>query len=243
MDKLKFKNKTILAVAAHPDDNDFGGAATFAKAVREGAKVVYLIATSGQRGSNDSKMTGEKLAQIRQKEQRAAAKEIGVKEVCFLDYQDGELAPSLDLKEKIVVYIRKYKPDYVFTMDPSRFYYNRQDFSFINHADHRAIGEATLDACYPLARNILSFPEHKKKGLAPHTVKDIFLYSFMADEANCFVDVTKTLPLKFKALFKHRTQFPDGMAEIKKWLTQGASIIGQRAGYKYAEAFIRLKLR
>jgi len=243
MDKLNFKNKTILAVAAHPDDNDFGGAATFAKAAREGAKVIYLIATSGQRGSNDSKLTGEKLAQIRQQEQRAAAKALGVREVHFLNYNDGELQPSLELKEKIVIYIRKYKPDYVFTMDPSKFYYNRPEFSFINHADHRAIGEAALDACYPLARNILSFPEHKKMGLKPHKVKDIFLYSFMADEANCFVDVTKTLPVKFKALAKHRSQFPAGLSEIKSWLTQGAAMIGKKAGYKYAESFVRLKLR
>ena len=241
-EEIKFKGKTILAVAAHPDDNDFGGAATFARAAREGARVIYLVATSGQRGSNDGAMTGEHLAEIRKKEQLQAAKVLGVKEVHFLNYNDGELRPTLELKEKIVIYIRKFKPDYVFTMDPSKFYYNRSGFSFINHSDHRAVGEAALDACYPLARNILSFPEHRKMDLKPHTVKDIFLYSFMAEDANCFVDVTRTLPVKFRALAKHHSQF-SAFSDVKGWLTKGAAKVGEKAGCKYAESFVRLRMR
>lgn len=242
MEKINFKNKVVLAVAAHPDDNDFGGAATFALAAKEGAKVIYLVATSGQRGSNDPKLNGEKLAAIRKKEQLAAAKVLGVKEVHFLDYQDGELKASLELKEKIVVYIRKYKPDYVFTMDPSHFYYNSPEFSFINHTDHRAIGEATLDACYPLARNILSFPEHECMGLKPHTVTDLFLYSFMSREANAFVDIAETMSLKYKALAKHKTQFPKGMKEVREMLDQSSAELGKAQGFKAAEAFVRLKI-
>lgn len=239
---FNFKNKKIMVIGAHPDDNDFGAAATMAFATKQGAKIYYLIATKGQRGSNDKKMTVEKLSKIREREQKKAAKILGVKEVIFLDYRDGELEVNLELKEKLVMFLRKYRPDYVFTMDPSRFFYQRMDFGFINHSDHRAIGEAVLDACYPLSRDILSFPEHVKIGLRPHKVKEIFLFSFMTDEANCFVNVTKTIDLKIKALAAHKSQFGNSK-QTQEWIRRGASELGKKAGFEYAEAFVRLKLR
>jgi LmbE family N-acetylglucosaminyl deacetylase len=240
--QINFRNKKILVIGAHPDDNDFGSAATMAVAAKQGAKIFYLIATKGQRGSNMKKMTADKLSRIREREQENAAKILGVKKVIFLDYCDGELEASLELKEKLVMFLRKYRPDYVFTMDPSRFYYKRPDFGFVNHSDHRAIGEAALDACYPLARDILSFPEHMKIGLKPHKVKEIFLFSFMTDEANCFVDVTKTIGLKIKALAAHKSQFGNSK-EVMGWIKMGASELGKKAGFRFAEAFVRLKLR
>lgn len=240
MKKINFKNKTILAIGAHPDDNDFGFAGTAARAAKEGAKIIYLIATKGQRGSSDKKLTGEKLSKIRDKEQKEAAKVLGVQEVHFLDFFDGELAADLKLKEQIVIFIRKYKPDYVFAMDPSHFYY--KESGFINHSDHRAVGEAALDACYPLARDLLSFPEHQKSGLKPHKVKEIFLYSFLPGEANFFVDISQTFPLKIKALARHKSQFPN-FKDIRKFLTERTEAMGKIAGVKKAEGFIRLKLR
>ncbi|PJA86522.1 MAG: PIG-L family deacetylase [Candidatus Moranbacteria bacterium CG_4_9_14_3_um_filter_42_9] len=239
---VNFRNKKILVIGAHPDDNDFGAAATMALAAKLGAKIFYVIATKGQRGSNDKKMTGEKLAKIREQEQRKAAKILEIKEVIFLDYNDGELEVNLKLKEDLVMFLRKYRPDYVFTMDPSRFYYKRADFGFINHSDHRAIGEATLDACYPLARDAVSFSEHAKIGLKPHKVKEIFLFSFMPEEANCFIDVTKTLDLKIKALAAHQSQF-GGSKTTREWVKSWAMELGKKNGFKYAEAFVRLKLR
>jgi len=240
MTNLNFKNKKILVIGAHPDDNDFGCAGTSAQATKAGAKVVYLIATRGQRGSNDKKMTSEKLSEIRDREQNEAAKVLGIQKVHFLDFFDGELVADLQLKEQLVFFIRKYRPDYVFTMDPSRFYY--KNFGFINHTDHRAVGEAALDACYPLARLPLLFSGHKKMGLKPHKVKEVFLSSFDPEEANVFVDISKTLPLKIKALSKHRSQFPD-FRQVRKMITEWASVCGKKAGVKYAEGFVRLKLR
>jgi LmbE family N-acetylglucosaminyl deacetylase len=242
MEKINFKNKIIMAIGAHPDDNDFGCSATMALAAKQGAKVIYVVATTGQRGSRSHHISAEKLSATRVKEQNAAAKILGVKQVRFLDYRDGELEPTLKLKEEIVMLLRQYRPDYVFTMDPSRFYYVRQEHGFINHSDHRAIGEATLDACYPLARDLNSFPLHQKMGLKPHKVKEIFLSSFMSDKANCFVDVTKTFGLKLKALAAHKSQFDD-FRGVKSWMTHGSAELGKHAGYKYAEAFIRLRLR
>ena len=239
MDEIAFKEKTILVVGAHPDDNDFGAGATVAKAARQSAEVIYLIATTGQRGSSDENMTPEKLSGIRKKEQEDAAGVLGVREVHFLDYVDGELVPDLRLKEQIVKYVRRYKPDIVFTMDPSFFYY--KNYGFVNHSDHRAIGEATLDACYPLARDLLSFPEHLKAGLNPHKVKDLLLHSFIPENANFYADVTDTFDLKIKALSLHKSQVGD-MQGVEKRIRDRAEAAGKLAGCRYAEAFVRLQM-
>ena len=213
MDGINFKGKKVLVVGAHPDDNDFGAGATVAKATGRGAEVIYLIATTGQRGSSDENMTPERLSEIRRKEQEEAAKVLGVLEVRFLDYVDGELIPDIRLKERVVKSIRRYKPDIVFTMDPSFFYY--KSYGMVNHSDHRAIGEATLDACYPLARDLMSFPEHAKEGLNPHKVKELFLHSFVPENANFYVDVTDTFDMKLKALSLHKSQVGD-MQRVEK---------------------------
>jgi LmbE family N-acetylglucosaminyl deacetylase len=239
MNEINFQGKTVLVAGAHPDDNDFGAGATVAKAAEQEATVVYLIATSGQRGSSDRNMTPEKLSDIRKKEQRDAAGFLGVREVHFLDYVDGELVPDMRLKEQVVFYIRRYKPDIVFTMDPSFFYF--KDYGFVNHSDHRAIGEATLDASYPLARDLMSFPEHARAGLTPHKVKELLFHSFVPENANFYVDVTNTFDQKIKALALHKSQVPD-IAALRERIRERAEAAGRLAGCKYAEAFVRLHL-
>jgi LmbE family N-acetylglucosaminyl deacetylase len=239
MDAIDFKSKTILVVGAHPDDNDFGAGATVAKAVRQGAGVIYLLATTGQRGSSDETMTPEKLSRIRKKEQEEAARVLGVREVHFLDYVDGELVPDIKLKEYVVKFIRQTRPDIVFTMDPSFFYF--KDFGFVNHSDHRAIGEATLDACYPLARDLLSFPEHARAGWKPHKVRELLLHSFVPGNANLFVDVTDTFDVKIRALSLHKSQVGD-MQWVEKRMRERAEAAGKLAGCRYAEAFVRLQM-
>jgi len=239
MDGINFKGKKVLVVGAHPDDNDFGAGATVAKATGRGAEVIYLIATTGQRGSSDENMTPERLSEIRRKEQEEAAKALGVREVCFLDYVDGELIPDIRLKEQVVKSIRRYKPDIVFTMDPSFFYY--KSYGMVNHSDHRAIGEATLDACYPLVRDLMSFPEHAKEGLNPHKVKELLLHSFVPENANFYVDVTDTFDMKLKALSLHKSQVGD-MQRVEKRMRDRAEVAGRLARCRYAEAFVRLQL-
>jgi len=239
MDEIDFRGKTVLVVGAHPDDNDFGAGATVAKAARQGAGVFYLIATTGQRGSSDEAMTPERLSDTRKKEQEAAAGALGAREVHFLSYVDGELIPDIRLKEHVVIHIRRFKPDIVFTMDPSFFYF--KDFGFVNHSDHRAIGEATLDACYPLARDLLSFPEHVKAGLNPHKVKKLLLHSFIPENANFYVDVTDTYDIKIRALSLHKSQVSD-IQSLEKRMRERAEAAGRLAGCRYAEAFVRLHL-
>jgi LmbE family N-acetylglucosaminyl deacetylase len=239
MDEIDFEGKTVLVVGAHPDDNDFGAGATVAKAARQNAEVLYLIATTGQRGSSDETMTPERLSDTRKKEQNNAASVLGAREVHFLDYVDGELIADLRLKEQVVKYIRRYRPDIVFTMDPSFFYF--KNLGFVNHSDHRAIGEATLDACYPLARDLLSFPEHVKIGLNPHKVKELLLHSFVPENANFYVDVTDTFDIKIKALSLHKSQVSD-IQKIEERMRDRAEAAGRLGGCRYAEAFVRLHL-
>jgi LmbE family N-acetylglucosaminyl deacetylase len=239
MDEIDFEGKVVLVVGAHPDDNDFGAGATVAKAARQNAEVLYLIATTGQRGSSDETMTPERLSDTRKKEQKNAASVLGVREVHFLDYVDGELIPDLRLKEQVVKYIRRYRPDIVFTMDPSFFYF--KNLGFVNHSDHRAIGEATLDACYPLARDLLSFPEHVKIGLNPHKVKELLLHSFVPENANFYVDVTDTFDIKIKALSLHKSQVSD-IQKIEERMRDRAEAAGRLGGCRYAEAFVHLHL-
>jgi LmbE family N-acetylglucosaminyl deacetylase len=159
--------------------------------------------------------------------------------VRFLDYVDGELIPDIRLKERIVKSIRRYKPDIVFTMDPSFFYY--KSYGMVNHSDHRAIGEATLDACYPLARDLMSFPEHAKEGLNPHKVKELLLHSFVPENANFYVDVTNTFDTKIRALSLHKSQVGD-MQGVEKRMRDRAEVAGRLARCRYAEAFVRLQL-
>src|SRR4030042_1815055 len=239
MNEIDFKGRIVLVVGAHPDDNDFGAGATVAKAAIQGAEVIYLIATTGQRGSSEETMTPERLSDIRIKEQEDAARVLGVRQVHFLSYVDGELIPDIRLKEQVVINIRRFRPDIVFTMDPSFYYF--KDFGFVNHSDHRAIGEATLDACYPLARDRLSFPAHVKAGLSPHTVKEILPHSFVPENANFYVDVTATYETKINALSLHKSQVSD-IHNLEKRTRDRAEAAGRLAGCRFAEAFVRLHM-
>jgi LmbE family N-acetylglucosaminyl deacetylase len=159
--------KVILGIAAHPDDLDFGASGTMAKFARGGAEIHYLIITDGGKGSKDKAMTPAKLTALRQAEQRAALKELGGTDVQFLNgFCDGELEVTMALKKELVKAIRIVKPDVVVTMDPSMIYSARR--GFINHPDHRAAGQATLDAIFPLARDHMSFPDLFEAGHEPH---------------------------------------------------------------------------
>lgn len=234
------KDKIILVVAAHPDDPEFGCGGTVAKYVSEGATAYYLICTNGARGSRHLDVASEKLVRDRKKEQQSAAKIIGVKEVFFLDHGDGELEADLHLKEEIVKFIRKLKPDIVFTHDPSWIYEVGEDFTFINHNDHRKTGTAAIDAIYPLARDLASFPEHIGEGLKPHKVLEVYLFNFY--KPNFYVDITNFFETKFQAISEHKSQIDDPKA-IKEWMQKRLGDLGKVAKCKYAEGFIRLMLR
>ncbi len=195
--------KRALIIAAHPDDSEFGAAGTVAIWSRDGWEFNYLICTDGSKGTDDPQMTADKLVPLRREEQRAAVRVVGGKEVFFLDHVDGELTYTRDLMRDIVRYIRKLKPYAVFSHDPNQIVRNL----FINHRDHRCVGEVALDAVYPIARNRPSFPELLDEGLEPHSVKEVYLWT--ASDSNFEVDISEVLALKFEALRQHKSQIAD----------------------------------
>ena len=158
----------ILVVAAHPDDAEFGVSGTVARWVGEGKQVVYVVCTSGGKGTADRTMNPERLAEIREREQEAAARVLGVREVVFLRLPDQGLEDTADFRKMIVRTIRTYRPETVVTSDPYRRY--------IWHRDHRVVGQVTLDAVYPFARDHLAYPDLLKEGLEPHKVREMLFF-------------------------------------------------------------------
>lgn len=233
---LEVKDKIILGIGAHADDLDFTCAGTIAKWVKGGAKVYYLILTDGSKGHHNHAYELEKLIKERQKEQLKAAKILGVREVYFLHFEDGELVNSLEVRHRIVRTIRQLKPNIVVTLDPT-FVYD-EDTGFINHPDHRACGQAALDAVFPFARNARTFPEFMDEGLSPHSVQEVFLSNFK--KFNFFVDISKTLEIKLKAIKQHKSQYSDYQKEVVERVTKRAKTVGKKSGLKYAEGFIRI---
>ena len=226
----------VLVVAAHPDDIEFGAAGTVARWIGEGAEVRYLLLTRGDKGSDDPQADPVVLAATREREQRAAAAEIGVAQVDFLDEPDGQVEPSLRLRELITRAIREFRPEVVMTHDPTVLFVNNE---WINHPDHRATGMVVVDAVFPTARDPLNFPEHLAAGLEPWKVAELFLWS--TNEANQLVDIGATLDRKVAALAHHASQFRD-FGETDRWLRRGAEELGERAGYRAAEGFRRVML-
>jgi LmbE family N-acetylglucosaminyl deacetylase len=225
----------ILGIGAHPDDLDFGSAGSFAKWAKEGHCCYYLVCTDGSKGSDDPNMTEKRLIALRRQEQKDAAKILGVKDVFFLNHKDTELVADLILKKEIVRYIRKLKPNIVLTLDPTFIYSAKR--GFINHTDHRAVGQAALDAVFPMARDRLTFKELEKEGLTPHKVSTLYLTKF--EDYNEIVDISETIDLKVKALLAHKTQIDKEVSEMMKGF---AHLIGEKYGYKYAEGFVKFNL-
>jgi LmbE family N-acetylglucosaminyl deacetylase len=226
----------VLVVAAHPDDIEFGAAGTVARWVGEGAEVRYLLVTRGDKGSDDPSADPPAIARAREAEQRAAAAEIGVTGVDFLDEPDGQLEPSLRLRERVTYAIRAFRPEAVMTHDPTVVFVNNE---WVNHPDHRAVGQVTVDAVYPTARDPLNFPEHLAHGLGAWKVAELYLWS--TNEANQIVDIGETIERKVAALAHHRSQFHD-FAETERWLRRRAEELGERTGYRAAEGFRRVML-
>src|SRR5437016_11620615 len=112
------KVERALVVTAHPDDSEFGAGGTVAKLVRDGCEVSYVIVTNGNKGSGDRTMTSERLARIREEEQRNAARALGVTRVEFLGYPDCEVEDTRELRRDVTREIRRWRPDLVISVTP-----------------------------------------------------------------------------------------------------------------------------
>ncbi len=226
----------VLVIVAHPDDPEFPAAGTIANWTAQGVQVTYGIVTDGSKGSSEPGMTSAQLVAMRQVEQRAAAAVLGVTEVVFLGYEDGRLANTVDVRRDCVRLIRQYRPDVLITHDPTAVIINNQR---INHPDHRAVGNAVLNAVYPLARDRLNFPEHEAEGLEPYKVLDLFLTG--SNEPNLTVDITATFDKKIAALREHKSQIGDP-DELEKRMREFAVRSAEGTSFHYAERFRRVQL-
>jgi len=226
--------KSVLALNAHPDDAEFGVAGTVVHWVKEGKRVVYVVCTNGDKGTSDVSMKPERLAQIREQEQLAAAKLLGVAEVIFLRHTDQGLEDTPEFRKEIVRLIRKYRPEIVVTADPYRRY--------IWHRDHRITGQVVLDAVFPYARDHLSYPDMLAEGLPPHKVKEVWLWTIL-ENINHRSDITDTFGIKVAALRCHQSQvgdsrFPDLEQRLRQWARDRA----EGEDFELAEAFHRVEI-
>lgn len=231
---MEESKRRILVCMAHPDDPDFAAAGTVAKWTGEGHEVIYVICTAGDKGSSDPALSGERLAMLRAQEQRAAAQVLGVEECVFLGYPDGGLEDTPQLRGHIVRLLRLHRPHWVVTFDP----YRRTH----QHRDHRIVGQVTMDAVYPYARDRLHYPEHLEEGLEPHRVLEAYLAS--SDFSDFWVDISDTFERKVQALLCHASQVDRRpREEFLKGIRERAARAGESQGLALAEAFRRIELR
>ena len=236
MPKPDAEIQRALAVAAHPDDIDFGCAGTVATWVDAGVEVTYLLVTRGDQGGFDD-TPREQMASLREAEQRAAAKAVGVTDVRFLDgYRDGWVEPTRELERDIARVIRQVRPQRMIIQSPERNYQRLP----ASHSDHLATGEAAIRAIYPTARNPFAWPEMlADEGLEPWVVNEVFIAGHPA--ADHAVDVTGTFERKVAALREHRSQTTH-MAEeleplLRDWATRNAVLGGLPDG-RLAETYL-----
>lgn len=226
----------VLVVTPHPDDAEVWCGGTVARWVKQSASVHYLLCTDGSRGTNNPSITSEELAAIREREQRQAARILGVKDLVVLSHRDGELEDNSDFRKEIVRGIRQVRPEVVLCPEPYR-----KNLAW--HRDHRITGQVTQDAVFPYARDHLHYPElWKQEALEPHKTRTILFWG--AEQADTFIDITDTIDLKIRALLAHQSQvanYPD--RDIDRFIREQARNAGSSQGYKYGEAFRRVTFR
>lgn len=229
--------KRIAAVFAHPDDAEFGVAGTIARWVKEGHTVIYVALTSGDQGGEDPTVDPKELAKVREAEQLAACEILGVSETIFLRLPDGSITADLETRARLVKVFRTIKPDVVVAMDPSFLW---SDSGYINHPDHRATGQVTLDAIFPGTGNPMAYPELRAEGLDAHKIREVYLTA--AKDPDVWIDITDTIDTKLSALRAHASQLNDWDPEeaIREW---GRETAKKQPGIgEYAESFKYFKL-
>jgi LmbE family N-acetylglucosaminyl deacetylase len=225
-----------LVVVAHPDDAEFGAAGTIARFVEAGTEVAYLVVTDGASGSADPDMTREKLVAIRVDEQTAACAELGISDIEFLGYRDGYLEPTIEARRKVAAAIRRHRPEVVLTLNPELRW---SEWGYVNHPDHRAVGDLVLHSINPAASTRLWDPSLIEEGLEPWDVAELWMMSFGTGPDR--VDITGTFERKLAALRRHDSQLNgwDPEPRMREW----AARLGKDVGVELAEAYTMLRFR
>lgn len=223
----------FMVITAHPDDAEFGAAGTVARWAKEGKSGVYVVCTSGDKGTSDRNMSPEALIPIREQEQRNACNVLGVDDVVFLGYRDQTLEDTPEFRKHIVQMIRTYRPNTIATLDPYRRY--------LWHRDHRIVGQVVMDAVFPFARDHMAYPDLLEQGLEPHKVAQLLFFG--TEEINYYSDVTDTFDRKLAALRCHESQMKElGVNNLESWLRNRCRRMADGSDYELAEGFHKLKL-
>ena len=223
-----------LVVFAHPDDAEFLCGGTVAKWTAAGVDVEYVCATDGSAGWNGPDLTRGEISSIREREMREAAAILGVGDVAFLGYADGMLVPDLDLRRSITREVRRTRPDVIVTFDPSQLWSGR---GYINHPDHRAVGEAVLSVVACDAPTRPQFPELLDAGFEPFKVPVLWLATD-PERSDLRLDISDSIDKKIEALRAHASQIENmGERDIDGRMRRWASEIAEGTDMGYAEAF------
>jgi LmbE family N-acetylglucosaminyl deacetylase len=196
--------ESAMAIVAHPDDIEFSCSGTMARWARAGARICYVLCTSGDVGIAEPGMTRGRATEIREAEALAAAEIAGVKDVVFLREPDGLLVPDLDLRKKLVREIRRFRPEVVITGDPTQVWSGED---YINHPDHRAAAQAALDATFPAAGQPNLFEDLAGEGLTAHKPRKVYATTW--GPADVYVSIDDTIDVKIAALRAHKSQMGD----------------------------------
>jgi len=226
--------KRVLTIFAHPDDAECVAGGALLKWTAAGDPVTICVVTDGDKGSDDPAMLPADVVAVRRREQQAAAARLGA-EVIYLGWEDGYLQPSLDLRRDLVRVIRRVRPDRVLCNDPTVWF--RRDL-YVNHPDHRAAGQAVLEALYPAVKKPWVFPELRDEGLEPHLVDEVWLAP--TDQPNTWIDIDDVLDAKIDLICTHASQFPRPWTEAA--FAGFARESGAPRGLAAAEAYRVLRL-
>ena len=239
------QSKTAMVVVAHPDDAEFAVAGSVATWVRDGWDVYYVICTDATGGGPDDATdvgpsAKHMISDTRKTEQRAAGDILGLKDVFFLDYPDGQLQPSIELRRDLVRLLRTYRPSRVFCQSPDRTWMPTLTLGRY-HADHLAAGQATLAAIYPMSQNPWDFPELLEEGLLPHKISEVYIAG--TPNVNHYVDISNAIEQKINALLCHASQFIGRTEDVEKMVRKRFAEIGTKYGVAFAEEFHRTENR
>lgn len=228
--------KKILVILAHPDDPEFFCGATIARWCDLGHDVHYCLITKGQRGAQDSQLSVNEIEQTRVAEQNAAARTLGVSSVKFLDFMDGDLVPDLKLREEIVREIRLTRPHIIVTCDPQNLFPTENR---INHPDHRAAGQAAIDAVFPDAGNIrFVIKDGQNVNLEPHQVEEVWLA--LTHQPNFTLDVSAYFDKKVDAIICHQSQIHEEAEKFREKYRSRWETDPTDGRLKYVEKFKRI---
>lgn len=223
--------ESAMAIVAHPDDIEFSSVGTLARWAKAGARISYVLCTSGDVGIASPGMTRARAAEIREAEAREAARIAGATEIIFLGEPDGMLQPTMELRKKLVREIRRFKPEVIMTGDPTVVFAGAD---YINHPDHRAAALAALEATFPAAGQPNLFEELAEEGLTAHKPRKVYV-NVWSDHADVYVSIDETIETKIEALRAHKSQMGDWDPgpQVREWAASSAK--GKEM--LYAEAY------